>query len=89
MHPQLNIYLDGSDDPTVVDIISDDFWAYEEIAGPKPSETGMRLTIAYRHIVGKDPKSTVEVRAWAKEHRVIVTLGQTVDPTHPDPGAGS
>lgn len=89
MHPQLNIYLDGSDTPTVVDIISDDFWMYEELAGAKRSETGMRLTIAYRHIKGADPKSLAEVRAWARERRAIVTIGEPTDPTPPAPGAGS
>jgi len=88
MHPQLNVYLDGSEEPVVVNVISDDFWTYEDIAGSKTSETGMRLTIAYRHLEGKDPKNIAEVRAWAREHAVIVTLGEPADPTRPAPGAG-
>ena len=35
MYPQLNVYLDGKPDPHVVEAISDDFWTYEDIAGPK------------------------------------------------------
>lgn len=89
MFPQLNVYLDGSETPQVVNIISDDFWTYEDIAGPKTSETGMRLTVAYRHLAGKEPKTLAEVREWAREHQVVVTIGQAADPTHPAPGAGS
>ena len=87
MYPQLNVYLDGKPDPHVVEAISDDFWTYEDIAGPKPSETGTRLTIAYIHLEGKQPKSVAEVRAWAKERKVVVVIGAAVDPTRPAPGA--
>ena len=87
MYPQLNVYLDGETEPRIVEAISADFWTYEDIAGPKPSETGMRLTIAYIHVEGKDPKTVAEVRTWARERRAVVTIGAAVDPTRPAPGA--
>lgn len=88
MYPQLNVYLDGALEPTVVNLISDDVWCYEDIAGSKTSETGMRLTVAFRHLEGRDPKNIAEVRAWAREHAVIVTIGEPADPTRPAPGVG-
>lgn len=84
MFPQLNIYLDGSTDPVVVQTTSMDFWTYEELAAKHKSPTsehGMRLTVAYAHIEGKEPHSFADVKAWAKMHKVQVTLGESPDPT--------
>jgi hypothetical protein len=87
MFPQLNIYLDGSKEPIVVQTTSMDFWTYEELAAKHKtptSEHGMRLTVAYSHVEGKDPHSFADVKAWAKMHQAQVTLGEAPDPTQPD-----
>jgi hypothetical protein len=92
MFPQLNIYLDGSTEPVVVQTTSMDFWTYEELAAKHKtpnSEHGMRLTVAYAHIEGKDPHSFADVKAWAKMHKVQVALGESPDPTQPEVTGGS
>lgn len=89
MFPQLNIYLDGASEATVVQPTSVDFWAYEDLAGAKTSETAMRLTVAFLHIEGREPKNLGEVKAWARDRRVIVTLGEAPDPTQSAATAGS
>lgn len=89
MYPKLCVYLDGNETPHVVEAISDDFWTYEELAGKKPTETGAKLTLAYIRLEGRTPTSLTEVRTWAKDRRVLVTVGEPVDPTQPAPGDGS
>lgn len=90
MFPQLKVYLDDSTDPTVVETISMDFWTYEEIVAKDPraktSEHGMRLTIAFLHCEGREPKNLEEVKMWAREHKARVVVGDQADPTRP--GAG-
>lgn len=90
MFPQLKVYLDDSTDPTVVETISMDFWTYEEIVAKDPraktSEHGMRLTIAFLHCEGREPKNLEEVKMWARERKARVVVGDQADPTRP--GAG-
>ena len=89
LFPQLNIYLDGAEEPTVVHATSADFWAYEELVEKsrgKSTETGMRLTIAYIAVHDKEPINLGAVKDWAREHRVLVTLG---DPVRPTPSAAT
>lgn len=88
MFPQLNVYLDGATEPTTVETTSLDFWTYEDLVAKVPngitSEHGMRLTIAFLHSEGRDPKNLEEVKLWAREHQARVTLGRDVDPTQSD-----
>lgn len=92
MFPQLNVYLDD-DEPTTVDTTSLDFWTYEDLVAKDPraktSEHGMRLTIAFLHCEGRDPKNLEEVKTWARAHKVRVVVGRDVDPTQSDPGDDS
>ena len=93
MFPQLNVYLDGATEPTMVETTSLDFWTYEDLVAKVPngktSEHGMRLTIAFLHSEGRDPRNLEEVKIWAREHQARVTLGPVVDPTQSDPDEGS
>lgn len=90
MFPQLKVYLDDSTDPTVVETISMDFWTYEEIVAKDPraktSEHGMRLTIAFLHCEGREPKNLEEVKMWARERKARVVVGDQADPTRPEAG---
>ena len=82
--PKLNIFLDGAEEPTVCEATSADFWAYEELvekSRAKSTETGMRLTVAYIAVHGTEPKDLGTVKEWARNHRVLVTLGEPVRPT--------
>jgi len=92
MFPQLNVYLDD-DEPITVDTTSLDFWTYEDLVAKDPraktSEHGMRLTIAFLHCEGRDPKNLEEVKTWARAHKVRVVVGRDVDPTQSDPGDDS
>jgi hypothetical protein len=85
MFPQLNVYLDGSTTAKTIETCSLDFWTYEELIGKVPngktSEHGMRLTVAFLHCEGRDPKNLEEVKIWAREHRVQVTVGEDANPT--------
>ena len=93
MFPDLNIYMDGQTTPTTVETCNIDFWVYEDLLGKVPngktSENGMRLTVAFLHIEGRDPKNLEEVKLWAREHKVRVTVGPDVDPTQSDHDGGS
>lgn len=89
LYPQLHIYLDGAEEPQTVHATSADFWAYEELvekSRTKSTETGMRLTIAYIAVHGTEPVNLGVVKEWAREHRVLVTLG---DPVRPTPSAAT
>jgi len=92
MFPQLNVYLDD-DEPITVDTTSLDFWTYEDLVAKDPraktSEHGMRLTIAFLHCEGRDPKNLEEVKTWARAHKVRVVVGRDVDPTQSGPGDDS
>jgi len=93
MFPQLNVYLDDSDEATSVDTMSLDFWTYEELVAKDPraktSEHGMRLTIAFIHCEGRDPKNLEEVKTWARTRKARVVVGKDVDPTQSDRGEDS
>lgn len=93
MFPQLNVYLDDSAEPTSLDTTSLDFWTYEELVAKDPraktSEHGMRLTIAFIHCEGRDPKNLDEVKTWARERKARVIVGRDVDPTRSGPGDDS
>jgi hypothetical protein len=90
MFPQLNVYLDDSAEPTPLETMSIDFWTYEELVAKDPraktSEHGMRLTIAFIHCEGRDPKNLEEVKAWARQRKARVIVGNDTDPTQSDPG---
>lgn len=92
MFPQLKVYLDDSTDPKVVETISMDFWTYEEIVAKDPraktSEHGMRLTVAFLHCEGREPKNLEEVKMWARERKARVIVGDQADPTQPGRGDG-
>jgi hypothetical protein len=92
MFPQLKVYLDDSTEPKVIETISMDFWSYEEIVAKDPraktSEHGMRLTVAFIHCEGREPKNLEEVKMWARERKARVIVGDQADPTQPGPGEG-
>ncbi len=93
MFPQLNVYLDDSTTAQVIDTTSVDFWTYEDLVARVPngktSEHGMRLTVAFLHCEGRDPRNLEEVKIWGREHKVKVTLGEAPNPTQPEPTGGS
>jgi hypothetical protein len=88
MFPQLHVYLDDQAEPRIIETQSLDFWTYEDLVAKDPraktSEHGMRLTIAFLNVEGRDPKNLDEVKLWAREHRARITLGRDVDPTQSD-----
>ena len=86
MYPQLNVYLNDQTEPTVVQPITVDFELAEDLYGSKRvTDSGLRLVVAYCHIVGTEPKTLPEVRKWAREQRVQVVIGDTPDPTQKVP----
>ncbi|MFZ9967655.1 MAG: hypothetical protein ACO3IN_11750 [Steroidobacteraceae bacterium] len=92
MFPQLNVYLDDSMTAQVIDTTSVDFWTYEDLVAKVPngktSEHGMRLTVAFLHCEGRDPRNLEEVKMWGREHKVKVTLGEAPNPTQSEPTGG-
>jgi hypothetical protein len=86
MYPKLKITTDGKD-PIEVETLPVDFMMYEEIQGNKPaSEQGMRLTIAYYYVEGKEPNNMKTVKDWARQTRCMVEIvTESVDPTQTDP----
>jgi len=55
MYPQLKIESDNHE-TVEVDTLPVDFMMYEDLQGNRPaSEQGMRLTIAYYYLEGKEP----------------------------------
>ena len=89
MFPQLNIHIKDQAEPVEVETTSLDLWTAEELQGAKSTEHGTRLICAYCHIVGKEPKNVAEVKQWARENEVRITLGKAPDPTLSDPGDDS
>lgn len=86
MYPQLEIYMDDATEPRTVQPLTVDFDLYEETIGAKKAtDAGLRLFVAYIHIEGKEPRNMTEVRAWGREHRVQIMLGQAPDPTRSGP----
>lgn len=84
MQPKLDVWLDEQTDPQTVPIHSLGFWVYDELAErahSPSSEHGLRLTLAYIEIVEKEPETLAEVKAWAREHKVTVTMAEAPDPT--------
>lgn len=84
MYDNLNVYLDGSTTPTLVEPITVDIWTYNDLADKakaKLTMAPMQLTIAYCQLVDPTPANLEVVRKWAREHRVQVEVAETVDPT--------
>jgi hypothetical protein len=85
MYPKLRIEVQGKE-PIEVETLPVDFMMYEELQGTKaPSEQGLRLTIAYYYVEGKEPLNLNQVKTWARSTRCKVDLvSETVDPTLPE-----
>jgi hypothetical protein len=85
MYPKLKITTDGKE-PIEVDTLPVDFMMYEEIQNGKPaSEQGMRLTIAYYYVEGKEPNNIKTVKDWARSTKCIVeVINDSPDPTLTD-----
>jgi hypothetical protein len=85
MYPKLKIEVQGKE-PIEVETLPVDFMMYEELQGTKaPSEQGLRLTIAYYYVEGKEPLNLNQVKTWARLTRCKVELvSETVDPTQPE-----
>jgi len=82
MYPKLEIYLDESQTPVIVQPITVDFEVAEELYGAKKvTDSGLRLVVAYCHIEGKEPKTLAEVREWGRSRKVQISIGQAPDPT--------
>jgi len=74
MYPQLKIESDNHE-TVEVDTLPVDFMMYEDLQGNRPaSEQGMRLTIAYYYLEGKEPGDLKTVKSWARKNRVKVEL---------------
>lgn len=88
MYPTLEIQVEGKE-PLTVETLPVDFMMYEELQGNKPaSEQGLRLTIAYYYIEGKEPLNLKQVKEWARATRCKVDIVQeSPDPTLPAPTA--
>jgi hypothetical protein len=92
MYDNMNVYLDGSTTPVVVEPLTVDVWTYNELADKAKAQlrmAPMQLTIAYCQLVDPEPKTLEVVRKWAREHRVTIEVAETVDPTQSDPSEGS
>jgi hypothetical protein len=86
MYPQLNIYLDEADKPTVIQPLTVDFEVAESLyPGGNVTDNGLKLVVAYCQTEGKEPKNVAEVRAWARARKVRVIVGKEPDPTQSDP----
>jgi hypothetical protein len=85
MYPKLKIEVQGKE-PIEVETLPVDFMMYEELQGTKaPSEQGLRLTIAYYYVEGKEPLNLNQVKTWARSTRCKVDLvSETADPTQPE-----
>ena len=91
MFPVLDVYLDGATVPVQVQTTSLMMWTYEDLTGKpigKSSEHGLRLTLAYIGVTDLEPPTLADVKAWAKEHAVSVTIGDDITPTKPAHTAG-
>jgi hypothetical protein len=82
MYPKLKIQIEGKE-PIEVETLPVDFMMYEELQGTKvPSEQGLRLTIAYYYVEGKEPLNLNQVKTWARLTRCTVEImSETVNPT--------
>ncbi|HEY7823848.1 MAG TPA: hypothetical protein VIG24_13480 [Acidimicrobiia bacterium] len=89
MYPQLEIYLDDSTEPTIVQPLTVDFEVAEMLyPGGNVTDSGLRLVVAYCHVEGKEPKNTAEVRVWARERKARIMVGKEPDPTQSDQSDG-
>jgi len=88
MYPTLKIEVEGKE-PKLVETLPVDFMMYEELQGNKPaSEQGLRLTIAYYYIEGKEPNNLTTVKNWARATKCRVEIVQdAADPTLSAPTA--
>lgn len=87
MFAVIKVYLDGSEEPVEVQPLAAYVWEYEEAGGT--AEFGLRLWCAFSHINDRSPSSVDEVKAWAKAHKVMATIGAAVDPTQTEAGGDS
>lgn len=86
MYPQLDVYVDEAEQPTVIQPLTVDFEVAESLyPSGNVTDNGLKLVVAYCQIEGKEPKNVAEVRAWARAHRVRVIVGRQPDPTPSDP----
>lgn len=87
MLPRMVVVLDGLA-PVEYQATAADMWLWEDLSQKSigtGAEYGLRLTLAYIGMTGKEPKTLTEVRAWAREHAVQVDVAKTLDPTQPEP----
>lgn len=85
MYPTLNVYV-GDAEAVTIQPLTVDFEAAEDLYGAKRvTDSGLRLVVAYCHIVGSEPKNLAEVRKWARVERVQVLVGDAPDPTQTGP----
>jgi len=86
MYPQLNVYLDDADEPTVIQPLTVDFEVAESLyPSGNVTDNGLKLVVADCHTEGKEPKNVLEVRNWARARKVKVIIGREPDPTREDP----
>ena len=88
MYPTLRIEVEGKE-PKTVETLPVDFMMYEDLQGNKPaSEQGLRLTIAYYYMEGKEPNNLTTVKNWARATKCKVEIVQeSADPTQSAPTA--
>lgn len=86
MYPQLNVFMDEAETATVVQPLTVDFEVAESLyQGSTVTDNGLKLIVAFCQIENKEPKTLAEVRAWARAHKVQVSVGREPDPTPSDP----
>ena len=88
MYPTLKIEVEGKE-PKTVETLPVDFMMYEDLQGNKPaSEQGLRLTIAYYYMEGKEPNNLTTVKNWARATKCKVEIvADKADPTQSAPTA--
>jgi hypothetical protein len=87
MLPVMVVVVDGAP-PVEYQATAADMWLWEDLSQKSigtGAEYGLRLTLAYIGVTGKEPKILAEIRTWARENKVQVDVGKSVDPTGPDP----
>lgn len=85
MYPQLDIYLDDSQEPIICQPLTVDFEVAETLyPSGNVTDSGLRLVVAYCHVEEKEPKTLQEVRAWARARKARVMVGKAPDPTQSD-----
>lgn len=87
----LDVYLDGSNDPVEVDVLTIHVIDYREFcdkAKVTAYPAGLDLLSAYCTLVEPEPTDMKLVKKWGREHKVIVqrreSLGPTRTATHAD-----